>query len=410
VQGFFSSLGRKGGSRAPLATLPACGACKLFLDCRTPKIGVDKVDGEGRRRILVIGEAPGKDEDAAGRPFVGRTGRHLEATLDRLGVDLRRDCWIMNAVACRPRDNKLPPKAVMHCRPNVVSKVRELKPDVILLLGGAAVESLLGWLWKEDVGGATRWAGFRNPNQRLNAWVCPTFHPSFVVREDRENRGGGQDAVKQLMWERHLKKAVSASGPPWQTLPDYKSKIQLIYNPDAAALQVRLYQKRGRLVAVDFETDRLKPDHPDARIYYCAVSDGDTAACFPWQGAAIEAMRELLLSDVPKTAHNQKMEGRWTLKMFGKPVRNWQYCSMIGAHVEDNRRGVTGLKFQAFVKLGVEPWDLVIKPYFQAKGGNARNRIAEAPREKIMEYCALDTLYQYDIAQIQRKRLKIKED
>src|SRR5688572_528647 len=83
-------------------TIPKCGACGLLKGCKSPKM---PVSGKGAKGILIIGEAPGRDEDIQGRPFVGATGEKLETTLRKLGVEMRRDCWLTNALICRPKAN-----------------------------------------------------------------------------------------------------------------------------------------------------------------------------------------------------------------------------------------------------------------------------------------------------------------
>jgi hypothetical protein len=90
--------------RAPKAVSPRCGACGLFKTCNSPKM---PVDGRGRAGILVIGEAPGREEDEQGRPFVGATGQLLRDTMEELGVDLRQDCWLYNSIICFPGDTRI---------------------------------------------------------------------------------------------------------------------------------------------------------------------------------------------------------------------------------------------------------------------------------------------------------------
>src|SRR5207248_1982220 len=77
--------------KAPEPRLPQCGECGLLKKCHSPKM---PVDGEGRRKVLVLGESPGKNEDEQNRPFVGDAGETLRKAFARLDVDLRRDCWI----------------------------------------------------------------------------------------------------------------------------------------------------------------------------------------------------------------------------------------------------------------------------------------------------------------------------
>src|SRR5688572_19001707 len=95
-------------ARQPIVTkptfsrLPKCGRCGLFKHCKSPKM---LPAGEGRRKILVIGESPGNEEDDRGEPFVGKSGRHLRDVLEQVGIDLRKDCLLTNSLICHPEGN-----------------------------------------------------------------------------------------------------------------------------------------------------------------------------------------------------------------------------------------------------------------------------------------------------------------
>lgn len=397
--GFFT---QQAAVRPAVGLEPACGLCGLWKGCKSPKM---KVAGQGRRGILVVGEAPGQTEDDQGKPFIGKAGQLLQRYLRAVGVDLFKDCWVANAARCRPKDNILPEKAIGHCRPFTVNDINELKPTAIILLGGSAIRSVIGWLWRESVGEVGRWVGWKIPAQRVNAWLCPTWHPSYLARQE----GKRDYPLLEMLFIRHLKAAVQAAdrGSPWETVPDYATQVQTTMDPDFAAHTIRCLMAEGTpLFSFDFETDRIKPDHPDARIICCAVSNGDKTLAYPWHGAAITATKELLESSIPKLGYNQKFEIRWS-RRFGIRVRNWVWDGMLGAHVLDNRSGVTGLEFQAFALLGQEPWDQAVEPYIRSKGGgNSANRLAEAPLEQVLKYCGLDALLEYHVTRKQMKQMK----
>jgi len=179
--------------------VPQCGACKLYLNCRSPKM---EIDGDGKKGILIVGESPGVLEDSEGRPFIGPSGRLLEDALEKCGVSLRRDCYITNALRCHPFKNKIEnPKSIDYCRPFLIRALNELKPTIVILTGKTPVESLIGWLWREDVGSIGRWLGWRIPSQKLNAWIAPTWHPSYLLRHGTESR---DSRTLHMLWERHL--------------------------------------------------------------------------------------------------------------------------------------------------------------------------------------------------------------
>jgi len=362
-----------------------------------------KVDGKGRRKILICGEAPGSDEDQQGIPFVGKMGQFLQEELDRVGIDMREDCWITNSARCRPPDNKYPPRTVDYCRPYLIQAVKELKPEIILLLGNYAVQSLLGWLWRESPGSVSTWAGLQIPNQKINAWICPTYHPSFIKRSENDSDKGEEAA--RTVFHAHLKAMSELKGRPWQEIPDYNSGIRLIRNESEASIAIRKMIGK-KPVAFDYETDRLKPDSREAEIVCCSLSDGENTISFPWRGfKVIETMEEFLKSNTPKIASNLKFEDRWTRRIFGFPVRNWAFDTMLAAHVLDQRKGVTSIKFQAFAMLGFDAWDSEVKEYLKAKTTNGKNRIRELDWTTLLKYNALDSLLEWQVAKIQAKKL-----
>jgi DNA polymerase len=105
------------------------------------------VPGDGKRsaKVMIIGEAPGRDEDKSGHPFVGAAGRFLNEVLEGTGID-REDIFITNAVKCRPPGNRTPKRdEVDTCTSNYLFEQIELiNPKLIMLLGGVAAKKLLG--------------------------------------------------------------------------------------------------------------------------------------------------------------------------------------------------------------------------------------------------------------------------
>jgi DNA polymerase len=370
------------------------------------------VCGEGRRGILVVGDAPGAEEDKQNRQFVDKTGQRLRATVAELGIDLDRDCWTTNALVCRPPGNKIPdPKMVEYCRPNLLSTIDQLKPSTIILLGAAATESVINHVWKDEgelVMG--KWAGWRIPCRQFNAWVCPTWHPSHVERSEEE-----KDRVTSLWWCRHLASAFALEGRPWpHGAPDDKRRVKCVQDPDEAARLVNVLTDPDdpRPVSFDYETDRLKPDHPEAKIACVALCRGGRSLAFPWQGAAVQAFTDFLKSPVPKRAFNIKMEARWTRRLLGGWTGPWDWDSMPAAHVLDNRQGIKSLKFQAFVRLGAEPWEGKVAQYLTSEGGdnNSPNRVFQCPVNDLLLYCGLDAFYEEQVTEHQKRELTEEED
>jgi len=102
----------------------------------------------------------------------------------------------------------------------------------------------------------------------------------------------------------------------------------------------------------------------------------------------------------------------WSLVRLKTEVANWEWDTMIASHILDNRPEVTGLKFQTYVQFGVIDYDSEISPYLKSgsNDGNALNRIEElvklpSGKEKLMEYCAMDSIFEFRLAQLQIEKI-----
>ena len=399
TKGFFkpSTLAKPRESRG---LVPLCGACGLSKGCRSPKM---PVSGRGQKGILLVGEAPGEVEDRVGKQFVGPAGQVLRRAFSELGIDIDRDCWKTNSLICRPPKNKTPTESqIGYCQPNLLNAVRELAPNAIIPLGASAVRSVLSYCWGHDVGAITRWIGWAVPYQKWNCWICPTYHPSYVMRSEAQR---SPDYVPGLFFKKHLKRAVKLSEkPPWKKIPDYKRGVTVEVDHMRAAKYIRKIIERGGTTAFDYETNMLKPDHPKSRIYSCSICwEGKRTVAYPWYGEAIKATKEYLVSPLPKIASNLKFEERWTKSFIPEGVNNWLWDTMLAAHIINNQRRVTSVKFQAFVLLGVEPWNEHIEPFLKSPKGSVLNRIGDIDLGQLLLYNGLDSLYEYKVAEKQRE-------
>lgn len=384
--------------KAPVSLVPKCGSCGLSKTCKRPFM---KPSGKGRRKILVIGEYFSKQEDEQGIHFVGDEGERLEKAMSKCGVSLRQDCWLTNAIICRPAKGTLPNEQIVdYCRPTLIKTLNELDPEIIIPLGGRAVKSLLGHIWKEDFEGIERWVGFRIPSHKPNAWVAPNFSPAYVHFCETAKKPKPHVGV---LFDRYMKDALALSGRPWEQIPKYESRLRPCINvADAAVLIRKLTRQVSIPQALDYETNMLKPYGADAAIVAAAISDGDISVSFPWHGEAREAAHEWIKSNVPKIASNVPFEENWTWKEFGHGVTNWDLDTMQTAHVADNRPGICSIKFQAFALLGVPSWNDHIELFLEAPGTSVPNRIRDVSITDLLKYVALDALYEVEVSKWQK--------
>jgi uracil-DNA glycosylase len=157
-------------------TACACTRCAL-AETRTQVVfGV----GDPAASLLFVGEAPGRDEDLAGEPFVGRSGKLLDRLMfEEIGIT-RAQCYIANVVKCRPPQNRNPaPTEIEACRPYLEAQISHLKPSVVVTLGNFATRLLL-----ETGDGIRQLRGSVYPFR--GGHLVPTYHPAYVLRAGGE--------------------------------------------------------------------------------------------------------------------------------------------------------------------------------------------------------------------------------
>jgi DNA polymerase len=164
------------------------------------------VPGEGnpRARLMFIGEAPGADEDAQGRPFVGRAGQLLDKIIRACGLE-RKDVFIGNILKCRPPDNRDPrPEEIIKCLPYLQRQIEIIEPDVIVALGAHAARTLLDT--SKSIGQMRGQfqeyvAGIGRPPIKLMA----TYHPAYLLRSyTPDNRRRVWEDMKKVLAELDL--------------------------------------------------------------------------------------------------------------------------------------------------------------------------------------------------------------
>jgi uracil-DNA glycosylase family 4 len=153
-------------------TVAACRACKLCDGRRNTVFGV----GDRQADWLVVGEAPGENEDLQGEPFVGQAGKLLDNMLAAMGLSRTERVYIANVLKCRPPGNRNPePEEIAQCEPFLRRQVELLQPKIILAMGRFAVQTLLQT--NEPIG---RLRGRVHRYQDVP--VVVTYHPAYLLR------------------------------------------------------------------------------------------------------------------------------------------------------------------------------------------------------------------------------------
>jgi len=167
------------------------------LDCQKCALGQTRTKvvfsaGTPNSKIMLIGEAPGFNEDQTGESFVGRAGQLLDKILNSVGFDRHKNIYICNTIKCRPPNNRDPlPEEKQACRAYLDKQLEILKPRIILLCGKVALTSFL-----ETKEGITKLRGrwFDGP---YGSKMMAIFHPSYLLRNQSREKG----SPKWLMWQ-----------------------------------------------------------------------------------------------------------------------------------------------------------------------------------------------------------------
>ena len=180
------SLGRPGETFEDIrADVGDCVRCPLHQGRNT----IVHTEGKPTARLMFVGEAPGADEDASGRPFVGRAGQLLNKIIEAIGLK-RDDVLIGNVNRCRPPGNRTPTTDEAHtCKPFLLREINIARPDVIVVLGNTAMKNLL-----DTKEGITRLRGQFQDYRGIK--VMPTFHPAYLLRDPSKKREVWDDMKK----------------------------------------------------------------------------------------------------------------------------------------------------------------------------------------------------------------------
>lgn len=171
-----------------------CTKCTLHETRTQTVFGVGSPDAQ----LMVIGEAPGADEDRQGEPFVGRAGRVLNAMLGAVGLR-RETVYIANIVKCRPPKNRDPrPEETASCGAYLKAQIDLVRPAVILAAGRVAAQNLLG---TTAAIGRLRGQDHRHPETGIP--IVVTYHPAYLLRSPAEKRKSWEDLkrVRRLLQE-----------------------------------------------------------------------------------------------------------------------------------------------------------------------------------------------------------------
>ena len=389
-----------------------CRVCPRNKDrhLRSPKM---LPTGSDEPLILIIGEAPGENEDKEGEQFVGASGDLLRPLIPRR---LRSQIMWDNTTRCWPgKGNPTPEKIEIECcRPLLTKSIERAKPTAIFGMGSVP----LSWAGKQ--GGVTLWRGRRFPVTigTHTCWYYPMFHPSYALHLRRN----GYKSDEEFAFEIDLKRAIAeveAGLPPpvvWSaddmrenvTCFEGKSKKELAYIIDFLE-----YAGTCAVAGVDYETQNERPYYKDSELLTIAVSVTEETVAFGykhpetmWSDGDREkltnAFLKFLVSRAKKAVHQLAFEMEWTCFYFGSDYARtvpWE-DTLTQAFVIDERVGEKvpfGLGFLTSQYFGIDIKKLT-------RGLNKKNMKSE-PLHVLLPYNGIDAKAHRLLYSAQQKRI-----
>ena len=374
---------------------------------------------------MIVGEGPGPTEDRLERSLVGEAGEYLANLLSDVGIQVD-EVYMTDAVKCltpqQDRDDWVT-KAVKPCKPYLLEEIKRVKPEVILVMGNAALQSLTG------MRGVAKKRGMEFYDEALEAWIIVTLHPSGVLRFPSKHSELFAD-LRKFARRLHGDETNGISRPEVVTC-----------NTVAEVEQALAELADERVVTVDLETQGFDHFRPERKIWCLALSASLTKAFLiplehpespfikgpdigdevyshklakrkrseagaairmwmtrPWEELAKPELHEVwaLLRDFMSThrmnGHNVKFDAIW-LARRGVDAWLW-FCTMMSAHLLNENREMN-LESLSMTELGVQGW-----------GKRKVQFMPPDAMEVIGPYCGADAAYDHGLYLRDREKLK----
>jgi len=336
--------------------------------------------------------------DTTGNLWLTEPGKKVKEVLKLYGV-VPSEVWLTSAAVCYSND--VNSTHVEHCSYILRDHVAKLNPRIIIPIGDMAARSVALFTFKRGASyGGDLYTSYTIPSQKINTWVCPVMEPI----EDRDEK------VRHLFFMQQFRSALECEGRPFRVVPQLQNEVEVL-SPRKAVRFIERCLKVGRgVAAIDYETNSLKPEHSRAEILTASICWNNRATvAFSWIGNVPEAFAAFLkCAKIRKIASNLQFEHRWSKAILGVTVKGWLWDTMQAAHILDNRRGTSSIKFQGYVLYGQTSYNDYIEEFFQAKeekekeNAHAVSRLLDdVPLNDILIYNGVDSVLEYRVAMIQ---------
>ena len=415
---FFTETGttarRSKSKPKPRAVIPLaeqkllnCSHCPLDKEpLHHPKM---PPTGSNHPVMYFLGEANGKNEDLEGVQFIGASGNLLR---DRIPAKWEKKIRWNNVLRCRPPSNRTPePLEIACCRRLQVADIEQTKPQVVVGFGNVPLEWMLGTDRQ-----ISNWRGRRAPVKigKHVCWYYAITHPAALLRIMHDKKKG---AAHLRAFERDLERVfrdVDAGLPEPYVEPegDYKGGITCLTEYGITGINkiiMALSEFSEQEHAIDIETDRLRPYHPESRILSIAVGNYGDVFAFPFQHPEAkwsshekktihDLVHEYLLGSGHKWAHGAKFEMEWFQHRFGPDVLyKTTWGDTLGqAHVLDERKG------KSLDELTQRHFGFRLKDVSQIDV----KQLTTTPLHYVLPYNGMDTKYCDALRMVQKDLLK----
>lgn len=441
--GFFNETGGLFSDiSCTMSNTSNCSICKAYLSnkCQHPKL-----DGYvGTNDILLILPEPNSTEDTLGRCGVGAEYRWLKQQFFDVGLDFDA-CSKINLIGCYNADRN----AIEYCHRRLKSFVDKVKPRLILSFGDKNVWSMVHTEWTDSIGSIDKWRGFTIPSRYWGAWVCNVMSledictsDNFPFNEGLSNAtdlGSKYQAVcnepyyktHELFVKRDIRRAYIKSREEFP-VDLYKRE----YTKQLTAEESISYMKEAyhflsdnsdEFVTVDLETTGIAPYNKGHSIRTMGVCYKDhEAVAFPVTEINTKAIKKFMTSsNIRYVNANIQFEKKWFKAIFGIDT-HWCHDIIVYQHMIDQREsGITSLKFQSYVHLGVPLYNESVHRFLVSPKGSSYdvngsailpegytktphdlNDIYNAPLDDLCYYNCLDVLFTRHLAKMQFKHYK----
>lgn len=385
--------------------VPRCGKCGLRKKCNNPFM---EPQGEGAKGILIVTDYLTSKNDRENSPLTGVEEKFVSKIFKKAGIDLWKDCIVTSSTICSPRADEPTSFQIESCRPNIWRIIKKYKPNVIIPMGNNGARCLFSQRVKQDANAAL-WRGHVIPDiYNTGAWICPVSDPYFILNDNKYGEVAETLFIQDIQqMTNYLKKDVK------QILPDLDNVI--IDTKEASRCMdhiLRLLKKQELLIAVDYETNMLKPHSEEANLVsvgMCYNKDNAFAYLLDSDEMIDKTVDILSHSNAKLIAGNMLMEIGWTVEWLAVENSNWYWDTVLAAHVLDNRRKNSNVKFQGFVNFGVETYDEHVAPYLKSdkKGGHEKNTIHSINTKELLKYNAIDALIEYHLMLSQTNKINV---